>query len=55
MRCVVPRKPLTLYRFHLSGHSHRVELFLSLLGVPVEMAEVGLGKLAANTGTRSRW
>jgi len=40
----MPRKPLTLYRFRLSGHSHRVELFLSLLGVPVEMAEVDLGK-----------
>jgi hypothetical protein len=40
----MPRKPLTLYRFRLSGHSHRVELFLSLLGVPVEMAEVELGK-----------
>jgi glutathione S-transferase len=39
----MPRKPLTLYRFRLSGHSHRVELFLSLLGVPVEMAEVDLG------------
>lgn len=40
----MPRKPLTLYRFRLSGHSHRVELFLSLLGVHVEMAEVELGK-----------
>lgn len=40
----MPRKPLTLYRFRLSGHSHRVELLLSLLGVPVEMAEVELGK-----------
>lgn len=38
------RKPLKLYRFRLSGHSHRVELFLSLLGVAFEMSEVELGK-----------
>lgn len=38
------RKPPTLYRFRLSGHSHRVELFLSLLRVPFEMIEVELGK-----------
>ncbi|PKQ02847.1 MAG: glutathione S-transferase [Alphaproteobacteria bacterium HGW-Alphaproteobacteria-11] len=38
------RKPVTLYRFRLSGHSHRVELFLSLLGIPFAMVEVELGK-----------
>lgn len=37
-------KPVTLYRFRLSGHSHRVELFLSLLGLPAEVVEVNLGK-----------
>ena len=26
-----PTKPIKLYRFSLSGHSHRVEMFLSLL------------------------
>jgi glutathione S-transferase len=31
-----------LYRFPLSGHSHRVELFLSLLHLPVELIEVDL-------------
>ena len=36
--------PIKLYRFRLSGHSHRVELFLSLLGVPFERIEVELGK-----------
>ena len=36
--------PIKLHRFRLSGHSHRVELFLSLLGVPFEMVEVELGK-----------
>ncbi len=35
--------PIKLYRFRLSGHSHRVELF-SLLGVPFERIEVELGK-----------
>lgn len=28
------RDPIRLYRFRLSGHSHRVELFLSILGIP---------------------
>jgi glutathione S-transferase len=36
--------PIRLHRFRLSGHSHRVELFLSLLGLPFEMIEVELGK-----------
>lgn len=36
--------PIKLYRFRLSGHSHRVELFLSLLGLPFEKVEVELGK-----------
>ena len=40
----MPRKSLTLYRFRQSGHSHRVELFLSLLGLPFEKVEVELGK-----------
>lgn len=33
---------LKLYRHALSGHCHRVELFLSLLGVPVELCDVDL-------------
>lgn len=41
--------PIKLYRFRLSGHSHRVELFLSLLGLPFEMVEVELGKGAHKT------
>ena len=36
-------KPIRLYRFALSGHSHRVELMLSLLGLAVEPIEVDLG------------
>jgi glutathione S-transferase len=37
-------KPVRLYRHPLSGHCHRVELFLSLLGVPFELVEVDLAK-----------
>jgi glutathione S-transferase len=36
--------PMKLYRFHLSGHSHRVQLALSLMGLPFEMIEVNLAK-----------
>ena len=39
-----PEKAITLYRHPLSGHSHRVELFLSLLGLPVELVDVDLMK-----------
>ena len=37
-----PAHPIRFYRFPLSGHSHRVELFLSLLGLPVEPVDVDL-------------
>jgi glutathione S-transferase len=37
-----PKQPLKLYRHALSGHSHRVELFCSLLGLPLELCEVDL-------------
>lgn len=33
---------LTLYRFPLSGHAHRAELFLSLLGLPAHLVDVDL-------------
>jgi glutathione S-transferase len=33
---------ITLHRFRLSGHAHRVELFLSLLGLPFESVDVDL-------------
>jgi glutathione S-transferase len=32
--------PIRLHRFRLSGHSHRVELFLSLLGLPFEIVDI---------------
>ncbi len=34
--------PLKLYRHALSGHSHRVHLALSLLGLPYELVDVDL-------------
>jgi glutathione S-transferase len=39
-----PAQPIKLYRHPLSGHCHRVELFFSLLGLPVELCEVDLRK-----------
>ena len=33
---------LKLYRFVLSGHSHRVELFISLLGLDVQLIDIDL-------------
>jgi len=37
-----PAHPIKLHGFALSGHSHRVQLFLSLLGLPVEYLAVNL-------------
>lgn len=34
--------PIRLHRFALSGHAHRAELFLSLLGLPFEAIDVDL-------------
>jgi len=42
MTTTPPSQPIRLHRFALSGHSHRVELFLSLLGLPVELVDVDL-------------
>lgn len=39
-----PAQPIQLYRHPLSGHSHRVELFLSLLGLPTTLVDVDLLK-----------
>lgn len=36
-------RPIRLHRFRLSGHSHRVELFLSLLQRPFEIIDVPPG------------
>jgi len=37
-----PAQPIRLYTYALSGHAHRVELFLSLLGLPFEKIEIDL-------------
>ena len=39
-----PAGPIVLYRHPLSGHSHRVELFLRLLDLPVTTIDVDLGR-----------
>jgi glutathione S-transferase len=39
---MTPTNPIKLYRHPLSGHSHRVQLLLSLLGVPTELIDVDL-------------
>ncbi|MBD3884973.1 glutathione S-transferase [Phormidium tenue FACHB-886] len=41
-----PTQPIQLYRHCLSGHSHRAELFLSLLGLPFERIDVDLAAAA---------
>lgn len=38
----MPPPPIKLYRFRLSGHCHRVELFLALLGLPCELIDIDL-------------
>jgi glutathione S-transferase len=39
-----PAQPIRLYRNALSGHAHRAELMLSLLGLPFEKIDVDLTK-----------
>lgn len=39
---VRPARPLVLHQYKLSGHCHRVELFLSLLGLPYTSVDVDL-------------
>ena len=45
-----PASPIRVYSFLLSGHAHRVRLFLSLLGLPSETVDVDLAAGAARTG-----
>lgn len=37
-----PAEPIVLYRHALSGHCHRVELFMRLLGLPLVLVDVDL-------------
>jgi glutathione S-transferase len=41
-RSKLPSQPIRLHHFALSGHSHRVLLMLTLLGLPVELVPVDL-------------
>jgi glutathione S-transferase len=43
------RPPIRLYRHPLSGHAHRAELMLALLGLPCELVEVDLFTAAQKT------
>ncbi|WP_323122331.1 glutathione S-transferase family protein [Burkholderia alba] len=42
MSAHTPSAPIRLHTSPLSGHGHRVRLFLSLLGLPVEVVDVDL-------------
>lgn len=37
-----PRAPIVVYRFALSGHCHRVESFIAMLGLPMRLVDVDL-------------
>ena len=37
-----PARPIVLYGFTLSGHCHRAEAFIRLLGLPVQVVQVDL-------------
>lgn len=39
-----PSRPIRLYGMAISGHSHRIRLFMSLLGLPFESIEVDVLK-----------
>lgn len=39
-----PARPIRLHRLEISGHCHRVELMLSLLGLPYEVVDVDLAQ-----------
>jgi glutathione S-transferase len=39
---MTPQQPIILYSHPLSGHAHRVRLFLSLLGLPHEVRDLDL-------------
>ena len=39
-----PAQPIRLYDLAISGHCHRVEMFLSMLGLPFEKVNVDLAK-----------
>jgi len=44
-----PARPIRLHSFYISGHAHRAELFLSLLGLPFVKTEIDLVRGANKT------
>lgn len=44
-----PAQPIKVHRVAISGHSHRVELFLHLLGLPHELIDIDLSTGAHKT------
>jgi glutathione S-transferase len=46
---------LRLYRHPVSGHCHRVELLLSLLGLPYQSIDIEFGKLPAEVTDANRF
>jgi|SRR4051812_21110147 glutathione S-transferase len=44
MLAMKPTQPIRVFRHPISGHCHRVELALSLLGLPCELIHVDLSK-----------
>lgn len=45
----LPAQPIKLYGTPISGHVHRVRLFLSMLGLPFDFIELDLRKKATRT------
>lgn len=44
-----PARPIKVYSSSISGHAHRVRLFLSLLGLPFEVVEIDLAAKVQRT------
>ncbi|HEY1103769.1 MAG TPA: glutathione S-transferase [Burkholderiaceae bacterium] len=49
MTTSTPAQPIKLHNVPISGHCHRVQLFASLLGLPVELVPVDLARGAHKT------
>jgi glutathione S-transferase len=52
---MTPTQPLKLYHHPVSGHSHRAQLALSLMGLPHELIDVDLMKGAHNAPHFVKW
>ncbi len=45
----LPAQPIRLYRVAISGHCHRVEMFVSMLGLPFEVVDIDLASKGHKT------